>query len=68
MSQNGKGSKPRPISNYKIYLNNWSEINWDKEFILCSECGQTYKRDEKFIKMKQDNSGDWVCAGECNFN
>lgn len=26
----GKGSKPRPHSNYNTYVNNWDEIKWNK--------------------------------------
>jgi len=64
---NGKGSKPRPYSNYTNYLDNYENINWDKEYICCSECGQPYKRVDKKEKMRQDSSGDWVCM-KCNFN
>ena len=27
-SDSGKGSNPRPFSNYEDYSSNWDEINW----------------------------------------
>jgi hypothetical protein len=28
--QNGKGSKPRPYSNFESFQSNWDTINWSK--------------------------------------
>ena len=30
VTQNGKGSQPRPYSNRQTYLNNYDEIDWGK--------------------------------------
>lgn len=29
--QNGKGSKPRPLSSYAKYADNWDEISWHRK-------------------------------------
>lgn len=66
--QNGKGSKPRPISDYNKFIQNWEEINWDSNTIRCYECGMPYDIKDKEKYMKQDSTGDWICKGECNYN
>lgn len=64
---NGKGDTPRPISNYKQFINNWDSINWDENIIICDECGQSYKRVDR-DKYMQFKDNDWACKGSCNFN
>jgi hypothetical protein len=29
--QNGKGSKPRPFSDYNNFQDNWNQINWTQQ-------------------------------------
>ena len=46
--QNGKGSKPRPIKDINIYINNWNQINWSKK----SKVKSTFK---PLIKLQKEN-------------
>ena len=67
---NGKGSKPRPY-NIRVFEENYDQINWgdshkDMDFVVCFECGQPYKLENRDKHMKLEN-GDWVCK-YCNFN
>jgi hypothetical protein len=44
--QNGKGSKPRPINDFKKFQNNWDDINWN---------ASNNKNKKKIDKKKNDN-------------
>ena len=49
--QNGKGSKPRPLSNYANYVSNWDEIAWDSK-------EEEHKDSNETVEEQQTQEGD----------
>lgn len=73
MNNSGKGSKPRPIPNYKQFINNWDEINWnsaEEDLVYCCNCHNAINRiklrdyPELFVIYPDGQ----VSCKNCNFN
>lgn len=67
MGKNKDGIPQPSMINSEKYRNNFDEIDWS-DYINCAECGQPYNKVDKLIKMRQTDSGDWICIEKCNFN
>ncbi len=66
---NGKGSNPRPFSNYKQYCENWDEIKWDNN-IYCYNCGMKIEKENltkypEYYKIHDDGEIEHL---NCNYN
>lgn len=62
---NGKGSQRRK-ENYKLISQNWEEINWNSDLVICSECGQPRNKLDAEKYMVYDGKY-WTCK-KCNHN
>jgi hypothetical protein len=58
--QNGKGSKPRPLSNYQKFINNWDNIfskkTVDLEKEICDNAEQNETKNSTRTKKKRVES------------
>jgi len=61
--QNGKGDKPRPIKNFKQFLSNWDEINWEKN------CSSSQKQLQSLNNQdsKHESSSQETCSSYASF-
>ena len=52
--QNGKGSKPRPHSNYNKYVNNWDGIKWNKSDQKVSNSLSERTKNKELTELSED--------------
>ncbi len=63
---NGKGSSPRPFSDYKSFGSNWDTVfkKSPKEGDLCTLCNQTLSDNDKKNILENPDIEDWL-KGAC---